>query len=175
MNRPMLLTAAILTAFALVLTGGVVATLAAPQSNAADPGTAPLDQREAEWRQLLAQANERLEQAYATPNPPSPAQPQDIGVLRAAQAALLAVPGARLLNPPELVNYEGTPAYEVLLDQGTVYVDAATGQVLYNGPAATAQMTRAEDDHDDDDGGDEHDGHEDEGDHDEHEGEDDDD
>jgi hypothetical protein len=169
----MLLLSGVLTAFVLVLVGGVVATLAAPQRTVVEPATVPLAQREAEWRQLLAEANARLEQAYAAQNPPAPASPSDIGVLGAARAALLVAPGARLVRPPELVNYEGTPAYEVLFDQGPVYVDAATGQVLYNGPAAVAMTVRGDDDHDGSERGDDHDEHEWDGHHDEHEDDDD--
>ncbi|MGB8645408.1 MAG: PepSY domain-containing protein [Anaerolineae bacterium] len=50
----------------------------------------------------------------------------------AAQIAMKAAPGAQLTRTPELVNYNGTVAYEVLLDQGTVYVDAGSGKVLSN-------------------------------------------
>lgn len=173
MNRWMLLSSGVLTAFVLMLVGGVVATLAAPQRTAVEPATVPLAQREAEWQQLLAEANARLKQAYAAENPPAPAQSPDIGVLGAARAALLAVPGARLIRPPELVNYEGTPAYEVLFDQGPVYLDAATGQLLYNGPAVAAMTARGDDDHDASERGADHDQHEWDGHHDEHEDDDD--
>ena len=36
---------------------------------------------------------------------------------------------------PELVNYNGTVAYEVLLDSGATYIDASVGTVL--NPVAT--------------------------------------
>ncbi len=50
----------------------------------------------------------------------------------AAQIALNVAPGASVTKTPELVSYNGTVAYEVLLDQGTVYVDANNGKVLSN-------------------------------------------
>ncbi len=53
---------------------------------------------------------------------------------QAAQVAMNLVPGASLTRTPELVNYNGTVAYEVMLNQGTIYVDANSGQVL-NAPA----------------------------------------
>jgi uncharacterized membrane protein YkoI len=56
----------------------------------------------------------------------------------AAAIALGAVPGATLTRQPELVDFQGTVAYEVVLDRGNVYVDANSGQVLYNGAATTA-------------------------------------
>jgi hypothetical protein len=173
MNRIAFSIAAVLTALVLVMIGGVVGTLASAQPAAVAPaaGSPPDDPRDAEWRQLLAEANARLQQAYDAQAQPTPAPNTDIGVLGAARAALLAVPGARLLRPPELVAFEGVTAYEALLDQGTLYIDAATGQILYNGAEATQITTRGE--HDDDDDHDEHDdrGHDD--DHEEHEAHDD--
>jgi hypothetical protein len=182
MHRTALTLAAFLTAFVLIMTGGLVALRSVAQpAEAAAPAAA--DAREAEWRQLLAQANERLQQAndalaqaQAAPaqNPAagsaagSSANGADIGALRAAQAALLAVPGARLLRPPELVNFQGTTAYEVVLDQGAVYVDAATSQILYNG-ADAAQWTTRRGEHEDHDGNDDHGEHGDDDDHGEHE------
>jgi len=52
---------------------------------------------------------------------------------QAANIAQNVAPGATLLQQPRLVNVSGTIAYEVKLSQGLVYVDATTGQVLYNG------------------------------------------
>jgi ABC-type Fe3+-hydroxamate transport system substrate-binding protein len=60
---------------------------------------------------------------------------------------------------PELVSYEGTPAYEVVLEQGNVYVDASSGAILYNGAqaaptSATTPTTRSmqydDDEHEED-------------------------
>lgn len=50
----------------------------------------------------------------------------------AATIALNNTPGASLVQQPRLVNVNGTIAYEVPLDKGNVYVDATSGQVLYN-------------------------------------------
>lgn len=50
----------------------------------------------------------------------------------AATIALNNTPGASLVQQPRLVNVNGTIAYEVPLDRGNVYVDATSGQVLYN-------------------------------------------
>ena len=51
----------------------------------------------------------------------------------AAGIALSSVPGSSLSQEPRLVNFGGTVAYEVPLNVGKVYVDAANGHVLYNG------------------------------------------
>jgi uncharacterized membrane protein YkoI len=60
-----------------------------------------------------------------------------ISVDQARDIALgVAATGATLQKTPDLVNYQGTPAYEVVLDKGSVYVDAQSGAVLWNGAAA---------------------------------------
>ncbi|MDN5565960.1 MAG: PepSY domain-containing protein [Psychrobacter sp.] len=76
-----------------------------------------------------------------------------IAALTSAQAIALAkqdMPSAQLQATPELINYNGTVAYEVLLDSGTAYIDANLGTVL--NPVATNNY-RADgfdDDYDDD-------------------------
>jgi uncharacterized membrane protein YkoI len=54
----------------------------------------------------------------------------------------VAAPGATLTKAPELVSYEGKPAYEVILNKGAVYVDAQTGAVLANTAAAPKLITQ---------------------------------
>ena len=86
-------------------------------------------------------------------------QPSSLAALSAAQATALAKqesPNSILQATPELINYNGTAAYEVLLDSGTTYIDANLGAVL--NPVSSSVVTsdyRAEgfdedDDHDDD-------------------------
>ena len=85
-------------------------------------------------------------------------QPSSLATLSAAQATALAkqdTPDAILQAFPELINYNGTAAYEVLLDSGATYIDANLGSIL--NPVASSVVTndyRAEgyddDDHDDD-------------------------
>ncbi len=86
-------------------------------------------------------------------------QPSSLAALSAAQATELAKqesPNSILQATPELINYNGTAAYEVLLDSGTTYIDANLGAVL--NPVSSSVVTsdyRAEgfdedDDHDDD-------------------------
>jgi uncharacterized membrane protein YkoI len=166
-QRNALLISAVLTAFVLVVLGGLAAivlqpsALAAPETSAA-PAAAPPAQtldpnREAAYQQALAdaqaqlvEANRRLEQANAelaattippSPPPPVPTDPPAaptyaISADVAGQIALLVAPGATLQAVPDLVLYEGTAAYEVVLDQGRVYVDATAGRVLYNSARA---------------------------------------
>ena len=78
-------------------------------------------------------------------------QPSSLAALTATQANELAkqnAPDAILQATPELINYNGTAAYEVLLDSGATYIDANLGTVL--NPVAT-NNDYVEDDDDDDD------------------------
>ncbi|MGE5618111.1 MAG: PepSY domain-containing protein [Sphingomonadaceae bacterium] len=90
----------------------------------------------------------------ATPAAP----PYPVSADAAASTALSVAPGARVQGTPELISFQGAVAYEVVLDRGTVYVDATTGRVLYNGaePALLASASNGrsdddEDEHEDDD------------------------
>jgi len=159
--------AAAVTAFALVLLGGV---LAQAQPVAANQGTAAVvaqaAQQNVAFQQQIQQANTQLTQAYqqqqALQQQLSQAQQQlataqqqlaqaqqqvaaaqpgssSTTALTADQAGSLALqlaPGARLVQQPQLVNYNGTAAYQVVLNAGTVYLDASTGQVLGVVPAS---------------------------------------
>jgi uncharacterized membrane protein YkoI len=98
------------------------------------------------------------------PTPPASAQaPQaPATALSAEQAtaiALQAEPGAIVSRVAELVSFKGITAYEVGLDSGMVYVDANTGQLLYDSAqvsAAPAPLLNVQPgrEHDDESGGD---------------------
>ena len=88
-------------------------------------------------------------------------QPSSLAALSAAQATALAKqesPNSILQATPELINYNGTAAYEVLLDSGATYIDANLGSIL--NPVSSSVVTsdyRAEGfDEDDDDDKDKH-------------------
>jgi len=169
-QRLMLLVAAALGAFLLVLTGGIGTYLFAGPVAAPTPVgvVAPLPppgldsaavqalfaEREAAYSRQIAAANAQLQQAYhvapaATPEPPAPptstatpAGPPAPAVTsdQAARIGRAVARGAHLLRGPELVDFTGTRAYELTFDHGRVYIDATTGQVLYNDAAqATVQ------------------------------------
>lgn len=70
--------------------------------------------------------------------PPAPDYAVSAG--EASTIALNAAPDARLVQLPELVNFEGNIAYEVLLDQGTAYVDAESGAVLYSSVKVSTEV-----------------------------------
>jgi len=191
-QRSILLTAAGLTAFVLLVigaAGALVLQAAAPPATpaptavvaatapAADPVAAAYAARDAAYQaalqqaqtqlqeatRRLEQANSQLSAAYAaatvsaaqplpptapppTVVPPTPvpplaavptAPPYPVTALQAAAIALAAAPGGNLLARPDLVDFQGSAAYEVRLDQGMIYVSATSGGILYNGVAAT--------------------------------------
>lgn len=101
-------------------------------------------QREQRLAGALKQARQQPAQPAAQPHQPAaqaeaaPAQPTfAVTPEVAAEIALGAAPRATLVRLPDLVNFQGAVAYEVVLDSGSVYVDANSGQVLYNGAIAT--------------------------------------
>ncbi|PDV99659.1 PepSY domain-containing protein [Candidatus Chloroploca asiatica] len=163
-QRTMLIIAAGLTAFVLVLVGGLAnrlssgtavvptATTASAPAQATEGTLDPtvealIREREAAYQQALTEANSRLEQAnqqlaemaqqtvpaadQAVTTAPA-AAPVTYAVTpeQAQQLALERVPGATLIRTPEVVSYQGVAAYEVVLDQGTLYVDAQSAAVL---------------------------------------------
>jgi uncharacterized membrane protein YkoI len=147
-QKTALITAAAIAAFLLVLVGGVFAMVAAPTvaaqsasvtTSATAVDVQALQQREQQYQQLLAEANQRLQEAYATQTVVAPAASNSLYAVTpdlAVTIALNVAPGSALLQTPSLVELQSAAAYEVTLDTGLVYVDANSGQVLYNGTQA---------------------------------------
>jgi uncharacterized membrane protein YkoI len=99
----------------------------------------PRAQPQPQVRVLVAPQPTAAPEPTPVPAPTAPPAPTyAISSDMAATIALNAVPGATLTQQPELVDFQGTVAYEVVLDRGNVYVDASSGQILYNGAATTA-------------------------------------
>jgi uncharacterized membrane protein YkoI len=148
-----LLLAAGLTAFTLVAAGALISYNAAqPQAAAAQsqtqtqsqvqqPAAATAPDASASAQQTDSGAQNPGEQAQAqtaTGNVPAAAPTYPISAEQAASLALQAAPNSFLQTTPMLVNFDGTVAYEVGLDQGQVYINATTGEVLYNSASLTA-------------------------------------
>ena len=178
-QKTALILAVVLTAFVLVVGGAVAArvsqptapaeaapvaaALAAPAPAAPAP-TATIDvnaqveqllqQREAQYRQLIEEANQRLQQANqqlaaaapaapavqparsAAPTAPAAQAAPSTASLSAEAARNIAIDasgGATMIREPELVLFEGKVAYEVGFTRGVMYVDANDGTVLFNG------------------------------------------
>jgi uncharacterized membrane protein YkoI len=147
MNQKLALTlTAAITAFVLVVGGGVAGRLAHPAAaSASTPVAADIQtlyaQREAAYQAQIDAANMALADAYAAQNNASvattlqPTATPSVALTpeEAMSAAIITVPGATILSIPELVNYQGIVAYEVKLNLGVMYIDASNGAVLYNG------------------------------------------
>ncbi|MEI8132022.1 MAG: PepSY domain-containing protein [Leptolinea sp.] len=106
--------------------------------------------REAAYNDLVVQANQRIEtlnnevSALKENSSQAPSQPA-ITADTAANTAIKEAGGEEaLLKIPELVNYQGTSAFEVKLEDGVVYVDAQSGKVIFNGvtPKISEQQAR---------------------------------
>jgi Peptidase propeptide and YPEB domain len=147
--------------------GAVDPALPAPPN---DPALQTLLDREAAYEQALQQANAQLQQAYqdqerlagqvralqtqaaaapATGAPAPAAQPAApayaLSPQQAGLVALRTAPGASLTGVPDVVDFQGQTAYEVRLTRGLVYIDANSGQVLYNGATTAANQAGHDD------------------------------
>lgn len=95
--------------------------------------------REASYQMLIAEANQRIEtlnNEVASAGQQKSQISAQLGITaeKAVQIAMETAGGNEsLLALPDLVNYQGTEAFEVALSDGSVYVDAKAGTVLFNG------------------------------------------
>lgn len=136
-QRTALMIAAALTAGLLVLIGSVTRHISLGGSES-EPVAAP---------EVVAAASQPTAAPSASPSAPTPeqaapAQEYPVSPEQAIwQAVAVAPPQAQVLRAPELVDLQGTVAYEVPFDSGNVYVDATTGQVLASSiPTGTARV-----------------------------------
>jgi hypothetical protein len=193
-QKTALILSAVLTAFVLVVGGGVIARVSQPEAaSAAAPLMAPaittpntdltaqvqelMQQREAQYRQLIDQANQRLQAmnqqlanaqvAQAAPAPAAPVSARSavaqfaISTGQATNIAVEAANGLTMIRSAELVRFEGKVAYEVGFTRGAIYVDANSGTVLFNGTqrsnggqsvnSGSQHESEHEDEHDEDD------------------------
>lgn len=156
-----------ITAFVLVVIGAALTignrVLADTVQPTLDPQlVSKIQARETAYRAMIDQANTQLQQPAdptATPALVPTLEPvmYPISPEAASVIALLSAPGSILQKTPDLVDYQGTVAYEVALNRGLVYVDASTGTVLFNGavrqtvyvpPAPSSNHSSEEDDDD---------------------------
>jgi hypothetical protein len=125
----------------LTIAGVVVAAKIQPTETPAptiDPQVlAGLLERDQAARDIIQKANDQILSETATPDPtaiPAPTPtPWPISPAAAEAIVHLIAPGAVITTPAALVDFQGTVAYEIKTNLGLVYIDAATGKVLYNG------------------------------------------
>ncbi len=139
-----------ISAVVLVVIGGVTSNVLASRTSSPAPSQDQIkayQDREASYQQLIQQANDQLAKANAQlqslqtqvvqlqVQPTVPAAPDpNVTAEKAGQIASSAAgPGEQPKQSPALVDFQGKTAYEVSFDKGLVYVDAQTGEVLFNG------------------------------------------
>ena len=142
-QKPALWISVGLTAFMLFTLTSLLQTVSAKggQSDADTAGLSPeiqaqITAREAQYIELINQANAQLMQAQQGQAEPAASDPA-ASVFSPEQAVpaaeAVANSGAARIGVPELVNFEGTVAYEVPYNYGNIYINAATGEVIFNG------------------------------------------
>ncbi|MGB8645567.1 MAG: PepSY domain-containing protein [Anaerolineae bacterium] len=145
-HRTAFLVAAAMTVFVLILVGGVTATVA-PKAVALNvsPTLLPTDTLAAMATAILTASPTATATETAKPTNTSVPQPTILLPDQALRIAYKLAPAAKLQKDPDLVNFKGKMAYEILFDLGAVYVDAFTGRVLFStiGLALTPTPTPA--------------------------------
>ncbi len=131
-RRTGLIIAAALTAFILVFVGAVVRQFTTDSSipaQAAVPEVAASQPQPAAAPFAPMIAPDSTSPSAAAPS--ASTQDYPVSPEQAAQlATTVAPPSAQVVRTPELVDYNGTVAYEVPFDGGNVYVDVTSGQIL---------------------------------------------
>jgi uncharacterized membrane protein YkoI len=148
------------TVFVLIIGVGVASAMNAINSNVPTPTVQPvadvqqqLAVREAAYNDLIAQANQRIEtlnnqvaelqKGNGQVSQQLAQQPQ-VTVEKAAKLAADSTgENESLLKLPELVDYQGIPAYEVTLQNGVVYVNSKTGEILFSSVKAQISAQQA--------------------------------
>lgn len=131
-QRTAILLAMALTVFVLVLSGAIAMSVANRATAQDIAPQDPVGQAEAVSARVVnsptatrARLKTRVPTTAPTFTPETFLAPE-----RATKIALGIFPNSKSKRAPELVNYKGKMAYEVLLTRGTVYVDAFNGSVL---------------------------------------------
>lgn len=150
-KKPLLIASIALTVFVLAF-GGLLAVSAAKEKENTPTVNTPQEQISVEeYTALVQEANERIllaSQGQAASSettnqsaPPSE-NPQSLGNITPEAALELALSVAldpqTVKDSPELVSFEGQPAYEIKFGEGAIYISAATGEILMNGTTSLA-------------------------------------
>lgn len=149
MNQKLLLIfSAFITVF-LLAAGGVIVKAVLTPAQPTDAVLQAYATREAQYNQMIQQANQQIDQAnqqlqsmadqLAAAQQQTVATPQAVSIdypVSADQALQYAIvktgDTVHLIKSPELVSYQGVPAYEISFEEGVVYIDASNGAVLYS-------------------------------------------
>ncbi len=145
-QKPALWISVGLTAFMVFTLTSLLQTVSAKgggQTDSSASGISPevqaiISARETQYIDMINQANAQLIEAQQTQQGQSTASSNAAATVfspdQAAQVAdAAALSGATRSGDPQLVNFEGTVAYEVPYDFGNIYVDATTRELIFNG------------------------------------------
>lgn len=151
-NKISILLSVLITVVLLTVFAGVTRAISSKNNNqAADLAetVAYYSTREAQYQQLIAQANDTIGQANQQiltlqgQDPSLVSSAESIYPISIEQAIQTANEAAleTTSQAPTLVNYAGTVAYEVVFPDGKLYIDANTGSVLFNGVMVAKMIT----------------------------------
>jgi uncharacterized membrane protein YkoI len=143
-SKIVLIASGLVTAVVLLVGFGVANAMNDGNNSPTTTASLPVDtmqqvaEREAAYNQLIVEANQRIEilnnqVTELQKNPNQVPVNSGISVEKAAQIALDSTDGSEtLVKIPEMVDYQGTPSYEVTFQNGVVYVNSQTGEVLFS-------------------------------------------
>ena len=136
-TKKAILISAVSVALILLISFGITSVLAINKNNAQiDAEVASrIAVREAKYRQLIEEANLRIQTLNAQVQGVTPAS-QTQSMLTADGALSIAHQAAGsdqvLAGVPQLVSFQGTPAFEIPFVNGMLYIDAISGAILSN-------------------------------------------
>jgi uncharacterized membrane protein YkoI len=145
-NKLSLMISVFVTVFILTVGIGVITKVSANNSSQTNSSptvdAAAFAQREQAYQKIIADANQQIQlanqQITTLANqitPQTPVQSSQTYAVTPDQASSIAqqTTGSAPLSAPSLVDFSGTPAYEVVYTAGNIYIDATTGAILFNG------------------------------------------
>jgi len=136
MKKSAIIISILITTLVLGTVAGVVKAVSVSQTNAkVQELEQTIQAREELYKQTIEEANTRLAQVQTNPTASTITPDQAIQNARTAVGSF----GLTMSNPPELVNYNGSTAYEINSWEGIkLYVDSLSGAVLFNSLTGSA-------------------------------------
>jgi hypothetical protein len=140
MKKSAIILSILITTLVLGTVAGVVKAVSVSQTNAkVQELEQTIQAREELYKQTIEEANARLAQlqTISTGSPTASLISPDQAIQNAKSA--VGSFGLTMSNPPELVNYNGSTAYEINSWEGIkLYVDSLSGAVLFNSLTGSA-------------------------------------
>jgi hypothetical protein len=140
MKKSAIIMSILITTLILGTVAGVVKAVSVSQTNAkVQELEQTIQAREELYKQTIEEANTRLAQFQSNPagNPTAPVISPDQAIQKARTS--VGSYGLTMSNPPELVNYNGSTAYEINSWEGIkLYVDSLSGALLFNSLTGSA-------------------------------------